>query len=127
MQIIFSIIIVVAILGIAYIFIANYISLKKRELEVVVDDRNIVLFKQYCMVFYKFIIKKIVKTFKFFNQYTLHILVRVLYFINMLTDKVYAKSRDTFVSSATKNRSTVTHFWSHLKVYKREIDKEKED
>ena len=114
-------------LAIAYMFFANYRAIKKGELEIINDNRNIELFKQYCLVFYKFIIRKIVKAFKFTVQYILHILVRILYFINMLTDKVYAKSRNTFVYSATKNRSTVTHFWNHLKVYKREIDKEKED
>lgn len=116
-----------AILGMAYIFFVNYKAIKKGEVEIINDDRNIQLFKQYCLVFYKFIIKKIIKYFKFVIQYILHIFVRILYFINTLTDKIYAKSRDTFVSSATKNRSTVTHFWNHLKVYKREIDKEKED
>ena len=105
----------------------NYKAIKKEEVEIINDNRNIVLLKQYALVFYKFIIKKIIKYFKFIIQYILHILVRVLYFINILTDKIYAKSRNTFVYSATKNRSSVTHFWNHLKVYKREIDKEKED
>ncbi len=127
MQIFFLIIIVIAILAIAFMLFVNYKAIKKEEVEIINDNRNIVLLKQYALVFYKFIIKKIIKYFKFIIQYILHILVRVLYFINILTDKIYAKSRNTFVYSATKNRSSVTHFWNHLKVYKREIDKEKED
>lgn len=103
----------------------TYRSVKNGEIEVIQDDKNIKLFIQYLLMFYKFILKKINKSYKFTTQYALHIIVRLLYFINIVTDKIYARSRDTFVKSATKNKYTVTHFWSHLKVYKREIDKEK--
>lgn len=127
MQIFFLIIIVIAILAIALMVFASYRLIKKGEIEIINDNRNMLLLQQYFLAFYKFIVKKIIRYFKFATQYILHILVRVLYFINILTDKIYAKSRDTFVSSATKNRSSVVHFWNHLKVYKREIDKEKKD
>ncbi len=119
-------VIALAILSAVGIFILNYRELKRGSIEVVKDDQNIKLFQQYLLYFYKFIIRKITRTYKFMTQYALHIVVRVLYIINILTDKVYAKSRNVFVKNATQNRSTVTHFWDHLKVYKREIDKEQD-
>ena len=39
---------------------------------------------------------------------------------------MYAKSRNWFVKNAVKNKGTVPHFWEHLKVYKQEMDQEKE-
>ena len=108
------------------IFIMNYIALKRGEIEIVNDNKNIKLFQQYLLYFYKFVLRKIVRNYKFVNQYALHLIVRFLFIINILTDKIYAKSRNIFVKSATRNRSTVTHFWDHLKVYKREIDKEQD-
>ena len=118
-------IIVASLITILFFVYMTYRSVKNGEIEVIQDDKNIKLFIQYLLMFYKFILKKINKSYKFTTQYALHIIVRLLYFINIVTDKIYARSRDTFVKSATKNKYTVTHFWSHLKVYKREIDKEK--
>ena len=118
-------IIVASILSILSLIVINYIDIKNGNVETINDDRNLKQFTQYLLVLYKFIIKKINKTYKFTIQYLLHLIVRSLYIVNIITDKVYAKSRDIFVKSATKNKYTVTHFWSHLKVYKREIDKEK--
>ncbi len=112
-----------AILALVYV---TYRSIKSGDIEVVKDNSNIKLLSQYFLMFYKFILKKINKSYKFATQYAFHLVVRALYFINIITDKIYARSRDTFVKSATKNKSTITHFWSHLKVYKREIDKERE-
>ncbi len=60
-------------------------------------------------------------------QYMLHIGVRALYYLDKITTELYARSRNTFVKSAVKNKGTVPHFWEHLKVYKQEIDKEKEE
>lgn len=58
-------------------------------------------------------------------QYMLHIWVRILSRIDKITTKLYARSRDFFVKSAVKNKSSIPHFWEHLKTYKQEIDKEK--
>jgi hypothetical protein len=64
---------------------------------------------------------------KFLLQYIFHIFVRVTYYVDIWTSYLYAKSRDMFVKNAVRNRGTVPHFWQHLKVYKQEMDKEKED
>ena len=106
--------------------IVNYRDIKKGNLEIVDDNRNSKLLSQYYLLWYKFFLKKLNRNYKFATQYCLHIIVRLLYIVSTLTDKIYAYNRNLFVKSASKNKSTVTHFWSHLKVYKREIDKEKE-
>jgi hypothetical protein len=64
---------------------------------------------------------------KFFMQYMFHILVRVMSYVDIGTSYLYAKSRNWFVESAVRNRGTVPHFWNHLKVYKKEMDQEKEN
>lgn len=63
---------------------------------------------------------------KLFFQYMLHVWVRFLYYVDRITTSLYARSRNFFVKNAVKNKSSVPHFWEHLKVYKQEIDKEKE-
>lgn len=63
---------------------------------------------------------------KFFTQYMFHLIVRVMYYVDKLSSLLYAKSRKWFVQNAVRNRGTVPHFWHHLKVYKREMDQEKE-
>jgi hypothetical protein len=74
----------------------------------------------------RFILKKSVHMRKFFMQYVFHILVRFMYHFDIFTTKMYAKSRNWFVKNAVKNKGTVPHFWDHLKVYKQEMDQEKE-
>lgn len=64
---------------------------------------------------------------KLFYQYLLHAGVRVLFYLDKITTALYAESRNMFVKSAVKNKGTVSHFWQHLKVYKQEIDREKEE
>ncbi len=72
-------------------------------------------------------LKRSVHARKFFIQYVAHLAVRVMYYIDKLTAFLYAKSRNWFVKNAVRNRGTVPHFWEHLKVYKQEMDKEKEE
>lgn len=74
----------------------------------------------------RFMLKRSVHLRRFCMQYFFHILVRLMYYFDMLTSKMYAKSRNWFVKNAVRNKGTVPHFWEHLKVYKQEIDKEKE-
>ena len=75
----------------------------------------------------RYLIRRSIHFRKFATQYALHLFVRVLYYLDRFSTYLYAKSRDAFVSTAVKNRGTVPHFWNHLKVYKQEMDKEKED
>lgn len=64
---------------------------------------------------------------KFLLQYVAHLAVRVMYYIDKYTAYLYSKSRNWFVKNAVRNRGTVPHFWEHLKVYKQEMDKEREE
>ena len=64
---------------------------------------------------------------KIFYQYVLHTGVRILFYLDKITTYLYARSRNMFVKSAVKNKATVPHFWQHLKVYKQEIDREKDE
>lgn len=63
---------------------------------------------------------------RFLFQYLAHIAVRVMYYIDKFTAYLYSKSRNWFVRNAVRNRGTVPHFWEHLKVYKQEMDRERE-
>ncbi|MEN9551948.1 MAG: hypothetical protein RI935_325 [Candidatus Parcubacteria bacterium] len=64
---------------------------------------------------------------KFCMQYVLHVMVRGMYYFDIFTRRMYEVSRNWFVKNAVKNKGTVPHFWEHLKVYKQEIDKERND
>lgn len=75
----------------------------------------------------RYLLKQSVYMRKFFVQYIFHIVVRFMYHFDLFTTKMYAKSRNWFVKNAVKNKGTVPHFWQHLKVYKQEMDKEKEE
>ncbi len=75
----------------------------------------------------RFLLKQSVYMRKFFMQYVFHIMVRFMHHFDIFTTKMYAKSRNWFVQNAVKNKGTVPHFWDHLKVYKQEMDQEKED
>lgn len=75
----------------------------------------------------RYVLKQSVYMRKFVMQYIFHVMVRFMYHFDILTTKMYAKSRNWFVKNAVKNKGTVPHFWEHLKVYKQEMDQEKED
>ena len=79
------------------------------------------------LIVIRFMLKRSVYFRKFFMQYMFHIMVRVTYYIDLWTSMLYAKSRNWFVENAVRNRGTVPHFWNHLKVYKKEIDQEREE
>ena len=75
----------------------------------------------------RYLLRRSVHVRKFVMQYALHIIVRVMFYLDKGFSKLYAVSRDMFVKNAVRNRGTVPHFWNHLKVYKQEMDKEKEE
>lgn len=75
----------------------------------------------------RFLLRRSVYIRKFCAQYMLHLMVRAMYYIDIWSSKLYAKSRNWFVKNAVRNRGTVPHFWQHLKVYKQEMDQEKEE
>lgn len=75
----------------------------------------------------RYMLKQSVYMRKFIMQYFFHVMVRFMYHFDIFTTKMYAKSRNWFVKNAVKNKGTVPHFWEHLKVYKQEMDKEKQE
>jgi hypothetical protein len=60
-----------------------------------------------------------------FLHWVLHFFVIILGFISDITDVLYAKARDFFLRTATKEQEVVTKFWHHLKEYKREKEEER--
>jgi hypothetical protein len=74
----------------------------------------------------RFLLKRSIHFRKFVFQYFFHVVVRCMYYFDIFTRKMYEISRNWFVKNAVKNKGTVPHFWEHLKVYKQEMDKEKE-
>jgi len=60
-------------------------------------------------------------------QYIFHILVRVLYHAKAFANGSYAFARNQFVKNAVKSKVSVSFFWSHLKEYKKQIEKEQKD
>lgn len=75
----------------------------------------------------RYALKRSVYVRKFMMQYLAHLAVRVMYYIDKFSSFLYAKSRNWFVRNAVRNRGTVPHFWEHLKVYKQEMDKERDE
>lgn len=65
------------------------------------------------------------KTLSVTLHWVLHYVVLFLKFISDATDIWYAKVRDFFLKTATKEKEAVSTFWDHLKEYKKE--KENED
>jgi hypothetical protein len=74
----------------------------------------------------RFFLKRSIHFRKFVMQYIFHVIVRGMYYFDIVTRKMYETSRNWFVKNAVKNKGTVPHFWEHLKVYKQEMDKERE-
>lgn len=75
----------------------------------------------------RYFLKQSIYLRRFMLQYVFHVIVRLMHHFDILTSKMYATSRNWFVKSAVKNKGTVPHFWEHLKVYKQEMDQEKEE
>lgn len=75
----------------------------------------------------RYMLKRSIYFRKFCMQYVLHMMVRLMKYVDIFSSFLYARSRNWFVKNAVQNKGTVPHFWEHLKVYKQEIDKEKEE
>lgn len=78
------------------------------------------------LVIIRYALRRSVHFRRFLLQYIAHLAVRVMYYIDKFTAILYSRSRNWFVRNAVRNRGTVPHFWEHLKVYKQEMDKERE-
>lgn len=75
----------------------------------------------------RYMLRRSIHVRKFLTQYMLHVFVRGMFYLDKGFSYLYARSRNSFVKNAVRNRGTVPHFWNHLKVYKQEMDKEKEE
>lgn len=75
----------------------------------------------------RYFLRRSVHMRKFVMQYVLHVLVRLMFYLDKVFSYLYTITRNLFVKNAVRNRGTVPHFWNHLKVYKQEMDREKEE
>lgn len=62
----------------------------------------------------------LVRFLKVSFHFLLHFFVIFLKLISDLTDILYAKSRDFFLQTATREKDVVSRFWHTLKEYKKE-------
>lgn len=116
-----------ALLAAVSIFVLQSYRIKKGYIVVDKNYNGPAEVSTTLLIIIRFTLKRSVYFRKFFMQYMFHIMVRVTYYIDMWTSMLYAKSRNWFVENAVRNRGTVPHFWNHLKVYKKEIDQEREE
>jgi hypothetical protein len=62
---------------------------------------------------------------RLFFHWVLHFFVIFMGLISDLTDFLYAKSRDFFLHTASREKDAVSTFWHTLKEYKKEKEEEK--
>lgn len=117
---------VAILLAVAIIAVQHYrIAHNKIDIDPEYDGPAQVSLTLFAII--RYALKKSVHARKFFLQYVAHLAVRIMFYIDKFTTFMYSKSRNWFVRNAVRNRGTVPHFWEHLKVYKQEMDKERED
>lgn len=109
------------------VFFAHYNSYRKGKIVVDEDYNGPAQVKDASIIIIRFLVRRLNHYRKFLFQYILHIWVRFLFYVDKSFSYLYARSRNLFVDTAVKNKHTVPHFWEHLKVYKKEIDKEEEE
>ncbi len=114
---------IVSVLALGAIFIPRYIGLSKGKTyyerngleEFISNTKELVT---YFKRLYRYL-KKVTQ------QYSFHFLVRMLYYVQLFSNKLYAWARNKFMRSAVKDKKAVSRFWETLKEYKQEIDEEK--
>lgn len=109
------------------VFFAHYNAYFKGKVVVDENYNGPAQVKDASIIIIRFIVRRLNHYRKFFMQYILHVWVRFLFYVDKSFSYLYAQSRNLFVESAVRNKQTVPHFWEHLKVYKKEIDKEEEE
>lgn len=117
----------IAVVFAASILVLQQYRIKKGKIVLDEDYNGPAQVSVTLLVVIRFALKRSVYFRKFFMQYMFHIMVRIMHYIDMGSSMLYAKSRNWFVENAVRNRGTVPHFWNHLKVYKKEMDQEKEN
>jgi hypothetical protein len=108
------------------ILVFQQYQIKKKKIVVEKDYNGPAQVSDTLHIIIRVLLKRSIHIRKFVTQYVFHMMVRFMYFIDRVSFYFYAKSRNWFVKNAVRNRGTVPHFWEHLKVYKQEMDREKE-
>lgn len=111
----------------AAILLIQHIRVKKGRVNLEEDYNGPLEVSSTLRTVFRYSLKRSIHFRKFMMQYFFHTLVRIMHYVDIFTTYLYAKSRNWFVKNAVRNRGTVPHFWEHLKVYKQEMDKEKEE
>lgn len=117
----------VSALGAASIVFLQFYKIKRGYIQVDPEFDGPKQVSVTLIVILRYFLRRSVHLRKFIMQYALHIIVRVMFYLDKGFSKLYSFSRDKFVKNAVRNRGTVPHFWNHLKVYKQEMDKEREE
>lgn len=117
----------IAALLAAGIVVLQYVRINKGEISIEDGYNGPAHVQATLLAIIRFFFRRSVYMRKFVLQYVAHVAVRVMYYIDKLTTYLYSKSRNWFVRNAVRNRGTVPHFWQHLKVYKQEMDKERDE
>lgn len=118
---------VVVAIGASSILAIQHILIKKGKVVIDEEYNGPAQVSKTLHAIIRYGLKRSVYARKFFMQYVAHLAVRMMYYVDKLSTHLYARSRNWFVQNAVRNRGTVPHFWEHLKVYKQEMDKEKEE
>lgn len=120
---------VVATLYILFKFVWNRQEILKMEQNAFVDvlglPNNLDLAKEEVFVFLDNLRENFFKSLVIFFHWLFHFFVLFMKFISHLTDIMYARSRDLFLHTATKDRGVVSTFWHHLKEYKKESEEDR--
>lgn len=118
---------IVTTLGAVAILILQQYRIKKGKVTIDESYNGPAQVSTTLIVIIRYILKRSIYFRKFFMQYLFHVIVRIMHYVDKFSSLLYAKSRNWFVENAVRNRGTVPHFWNHLKVYKKEMDQEKEN
>ncbi len=94
----------------------------KKDMQSSLEHAKEILFKSF-FYFYD----EIRIFFKKTLNIILHFFVIAMGMLSDFTDMLYAKSRNFFLRTASKEKETVSRFWHTLKEYRKEIDEEKKD
>jgi hypothetical protein len=113
---------------ISYKYIRHSKEIKNLETNAFIQEGeyidNAEIAKEKVFGFFEAVWKNIFSIVIVFFHWLLHFFVLFLGLVSELVDKLYAKSRNFFLQSATKEKKAVSTFWHHLKEYKKEKEEE---
>lgn len=110
-----------------FIFYRSHKALSSGVVTVDQDYNAVFVFVETMDSVVQFLIKKAIRMYKFSLHYVVLWILQSLDLLKDLIENRYQSLRARFVTKSVENKAFVVHFWSHLKHYKREMDKEEED